>query len=113
MENLQSKVFAPSTGKDVRFAGASKWGSYFHRVTLKDGRDIGFSADKVAVTDNGDLIAISNSVWSDESGKREPLDIPKTIIALAKGEWVSFYSANVVTGDPIGIDWFESTEKSN
>lgn len=106
----KSNVFVASTGKDVSFEGAYKWGAFFHRATLKDGRDIGFSADKVVVTDNGDLIAISNSYWDEETGKRESIEVPKTIIALAKGEWISFYSANILTGDPIGIDWFESTE---
>jgi hypothetical protein len=106
----QSKVFTPAVGKDVKFENASDWGKFFHRVTLKDGRDIGFSADKVAVTDNGDLIAISNSHYNSETKKYDPLETPKTIVALAKGEWICFYSASVLTGDPIGIDWFESTE---
>jgi hypothetical protein len=106
----QSKVFTPSTGKDVSFENAYKWGQFFYRVTLKDGRDIGLSADKVLVTDNGDLIAMSNSLYDSETGKREQIEIAKTILALAKGEWISFYSANVITGDPIGIDWFESVD---
>ena len=103
----KSVVLTTSKAASVSFENAWRHGQYFFIATLKDGRDIGFSADKVVVTDNGDLIAISTSFYNDEVGKRVPSENPKTVIALARGEWVSYYSANVVTGDPVAIDWFE------
>lgn len=103
----KSVVLTTSKAASVSFENAWRHGQYFFIATLKDGRDLGFSADKVVVTDNGDLIAISTSFYDEESGKRVPTETPKTVIALARGEWASYYSASAITGDPIAIDWFE------
>lgn len=103
----KSVVFTAAKATSVSFENAWRHGQFFFIATLKDGRDIGFSADKVVITDNGDLIAISTTFYSEETGKRAPVENPKTVIALARGEWVSYYSANVISGDPIAIDWFE------
>jgi hypothetical protein len=93
--------------KDVSFEGASRYGKYFHVATLKDGRSVGFSADKVLVTATGDLLAMSTSYFSLMSEERKETTEAKTILCLAAGEWLSFYAASVSDGDPVGIDWVE------
>lgn len=93
----------------VSFPEAYRYGRYFHIATLKDGRDIAFSADKVLVTGTGDLLAMSNSVYNQITKEREEVE-PKTILCLARGEWLSFYAASVMDGDPIGVEWVEGTK---
>lgn len=90
----------------VSFEKAYKYGKYFYITTLRDGRDVGFSADKVLVTDNGDLLAMSSTFYNENTNEREDVD-PKTILCLAKGEWLSFYAASAMSGDPVGIEWVE------
>lgn len=90
------------------YENAWKYGQYFYIATLSDGRDVGFSADKVLVTDTGDLIALSSS-FHDEKLGRIPGET-KTILCLAKGQWISFYAASTMTGDPVGIDWIAGTK---
>ena len=108
----ESMVFNPKIKTTtVKYDKAYLYGQYFHVVTLKDGRDIGLSADKVVVTDNGDLIAISNNYYDETKNERVPLPTSKTVLALSRGEWVSFYSASAVNGDPIGIEWFDQIPK--
>jgi hypothetical protein len=104
----ESMVFNPKLKTtEVKYEKAYLYGQYFHVVTLKDGRDIGLSADKVVVTDNGDLIAISNSHYDETKNERATLPVSKTVLALSRGEWISFYSASAVNGDPLGIEWFD------
>lgn len=103
----QSTVFNPRHGQTLNYDKAHLWGQYFHVVTLKDGRDIGLSADKVVVTDNGDFIALSSSIYDEVKAERIPLSNTKTILALASGEWISFYAASAMSGDPLGVDWYE------
>jgi hypothetical protein len=84
---------------------SSNYGRYFHTAVLKDGREVNFHADKAVVTDNGDLIAVSNSFWNKEAGKYIDSEQTYTILALAKGEWIGFYSSSVFTGLPVGVDY--------
>lgn len=90
----------------VTFDSAYKYGKYFYIATLKDGRDVAFSADKVLVTDTGDLLAVSSTFYNENTEQREDIE-SKTILCLAKGEWLSFYAASALTGDPVGIEWVE------
>ena len=106
----QSMVFTTPKKPATEYDKAYLWGEYFHVVTLKDGRDIGISADKLLVTDNGDLLAMSTKFLVETTMERKTLSSPKTILALAKGEWISFYSASSVTGDPLGVEWFEPVD---
>lgn len=96
----------------VNFPESYRYGQYFYRVTLKDGRDLAVWADKILITDTGDLLAISTTFFSNSAENREPS--PQRInLGLAKDEWVCFYSASVITGDPVGIDWVESDESAS
>jgi hypothetical protein len=107
----ESMVFNPRHGITTEYEKAYRWGEFFHVVTLKDGRDIGLSADKVVVTDNGDFIALSTAILDESTMNRVPFSTPKTILSLAKGEWISFYSASAMTGDPLGIEWTEAVKE--
>lgn len=91
----------------LKTKGSSDSGRYFYHVILPDGRLVGLHADKVLITDTGDLLAVSNSQWSKESAKYESLEYLRVILAMANGEWVSFYQATILDGTPIGIDWVE------
>jgi hypothetical protein len=97
-----------NSGTTIEYENAWKYGEYFYIVTLADGRDVGISVDKVLVTSTGDLLAMSSTFKND---RNETMTIePKTILCLAKGQWLSFYAASALTGDPVGIDWIQGTE---
>lgn len=83
------------------------WGQFFYHVTLKDGRQVALFADKVLITNTGDFLAVTTSEWDFEKSERVTFDHQKTTLALAKGEWLSYYSASIVDGSPLGIDWVD------
>lgn len=108
MEQKSALKFSEET---LTYENAWRYGKYFYIATLADGRDVGFSADKVLVTDTGDLLAMSTSFARDRgdgTGKFDREDTePRTNLCLAKDQWVCFYAASALTGDPVGLDWVE------
>jgi hypothetical protein len=82
------------------------YGQFYWGIVLEDSRLIHVNADKMVVTDTGDLIAISNTRQLEtESGNiiRAPRE-PMPLIALASGRWLSYYAASALTGEPVGLD---------
>jgi hypothetical protein len=108
---MEQKSALRLSEETLTYEDAWRYGKYFYVATLADGRDVGFSADRVLVTDTGDLLAMSTSFASDKedgTGRfdREDRD-PRTILCLAKGQWVCFYAASAISGDPVGLDWVQ------
>jgi hypothetical protein len=108
---MEQKSALRLSEETLTYEDAWRYGKYFYVATLADGRDVGFSADRVLVTDTGDMLAMSTSFARDRgdgTGKFDRQDTdPKTILCLAKDQWVSFYAASALTGDPVGLDWVE------
>jgi hypothetical protein len=105
---MEQPTALKNSGATIEYENAWKYGEYFYIVTLADGRDVGISVDKVLVTGTGDLLAMSSTL-RDDRNETIPIE-PKTILCLAKGQWLSFYAASALTGDPVGIDWIQGTE---
>ncbi len=76
---------------------AVKYGDYYWGILLNDGRYIYAHADKVLVTDTGDVMLMRNNTKS-ETSFMEPY------LVLAKGHWVSFFAANILNGSPVSLD---------
>jgi hypothetical protein len=86
---------------EIRNPDASNYGAFYWGVVLEDGRSIYIHADRMVVTDTGDLIAISTSRSKD--GVRTDRN-PQPMLALAKGHWVSYFAASVLDGEPVALD---------
>ena len=115
---------------EIENSNSINYGQMYWGVVLEDSRTIYLNADKMVITDTGDLIAISttqkksNTFGMTKSGipvenyefekelRREPLPL----LALANGHWVSYFAASVMTGEPIGLDnsvkYKENTKKT-
>ena len=94
------------------------YGQWYWGVVLEDSRTIYLNADKMVISDTGDLIAISNTrMLEGESGNsfRASTD-PKPTLAIAKSHWVSYFAASVLTGEAVSLDnsvkYEEDTKKS-
>lgn len=105
---MEQPTALKNSGHTLEYENAWRYGEYFYIVTLADGRDVGISTDKILVTGTGDLLAMSSTI---RNTKGEVMNTePKTILCLAKNQWLSFYAASVSTGDPVGIDWIQGTK---
>ena len=92
------------------------YGQFYWGVVLEDSRTIYLNADKMVITDTGDLIAISTTQKKSITPEmtelqidfaefeKEPRREPLPLLALANGHWLSYFAASVMTGEPIGID---------
>jgi hypothetical protein len=100
------------------------YGQFYWGVVLEDSRTIYLNADKMVITDTGDLIAISTTQKKSITPEmtelqidfaefeKEPRREPLPLLALANGRWLSYFAASVMTGEPIGIDNSVKYEKS-
>lgn len=82
------------------------YGQYYWGVVLEDSRTIYLNADKMVISDTGDLIAISTGKTSkNESGEsfRVPTE-PKPTLAIANSHWISYFAASVFTGESVSLD---------
>jgi hypothetical protein len=86
-------------------ANAEKYGKFYWGAILSDGRFISFYANKVDVVD-GALIA-SREVLSPSEND----GLPQNLLAIAAGQWSSYFAASVITGDPVCIDRTEKEEE--
>jgi len=85
---------------------AINYGQFYWAIVLEDSRLIHVNADKMVVTDTGDLIAISNTKRLEgESGAS--YSVPRDsmpLLALASGRWLSYYAASAMTGEAVALD---------
>ena len=86
-----------------------KYGQRYWGVILKDGRQVMFHADKVVVSGSGELIAVRThepalNSSGEHVGRYKLLEESYSTLGFAKGEWLSYFSANVFSGDPVSID---------
>lgn len=91
---------------DTENPKAINYGQFYWGIVLEDSRLIHVNADKMVVTDTGDLIAISNTKkLQGESGASYsvPRD-PMPLLALASGRWLSYYAASAMTGEAVALD---------
>jgi hypothetical protein len=101
---------------EIENSNSIHYGQLYWGIILEDSRTIYLNADKMVITDTGDLIAISNtrkksinlgmtkSEIEDAQYQKEPRPEPLPLLALANGRWMSYFAASVMTGEPIGID---------
>jgi hypothetical protein len=87
----------------------------YYAVILSDGREVSFFADKVVITDTGDMLAISTHKH-DELGAKImaggdipddpwiPRSEPKTMLSIAQGSWTAFYAQSVSMSAPIAVE---------
>ena len=113
---------------EIENSNSIHYGQLYWGIILEDSRTIYLNADKMVITDTGDLIAISNtqkksftpgmtkSEWVDSEFEKEPRREPLPLLALANGRWMSYFAASVISGEPIGIDnsveYEENTKKT-
>ena len=101
---------------EIENAKSVHYGQFYWGVVLEDSRTIYLNADKMVITDTGDLIAISTTQKKSITPEMTELEIdfaefekeprrePLPLLALANGRWLSYFAASVLTGEPIGID---------
>jgi hypothetical protein len=77
---------------------AVQYGKFYWGVILTDGRYMYFHADKVVV-DGGSLVAMREIARPNEHDG----DVQVTL-SIAHGHWMSFFAANIVTGEPVCVD---------
>lgn len=106
---MEQKIALRMGEETLSFENAWRYGKYFYVITLADGRDVAVSTDKILVTDTGALLALSSTRCVDnKDGGFDRIDSDqKTILCLANGQWLSFYAASALNGDPVGIEWVE------
>jgi hypothetical protein len=92
------------------------YGQFYWGVVLEDSRTIYLNADKMVITDTGDLIAISTTQKKSITPEMTELEIdfaefekeprrePLPLLAFASGHWVAYYAASVMTGESVGLD---------
>jgi hypothetical protein len=78
---------------------ADEYGKRYWGVILNDGRYMYIHADKLIVNESGDLIALRKIASSNEHDGSTQMTF-----CLAKGQWLSFFAANVLTGYPVCVD---------
>jgi hypothetical protein len=92
----------------------------YYAAILSDGREVNFFADKVVITDTGDMLAISTHKYDEFASKIEaglasftgdtpgdpwiPRSEPKTMLSIAKGSWTAFYAQSVSMSAPISVE---------
>lgn len=86
---------------EVQNPNASNYGAFYWGIVLEDDRSIYIHADKMVVTDTGDLIAVSTSRSKD--GIRTDRS-PQPMLALAKTHWVAYFAASIIDGEPVALD---------
>lgn len=101
---------------EIENSNSIHYGQWYWGIILEDSRTIYLNADKMVITDTGDLIAISTTKQKlitpgmtkdqieDARYEKEPRSEPQTLLALANGRWMSYFAASVMTGEPVGID---------
>ena len=101
---------------EIENSNSIHYGQFYWGVVLEDSRTIYLNADKMVITDTGDLIAISTTQKKSITPEMTELEIdfaefekeprrePIPLLALANGRWLSYFAASVLTGEPIGID---------
>lgn len=77
---------------------AEKYGNFYWGVILSDGRFLSLYAKNIEVID-GALVA-SREV----NGSSEYDGMPQNLLAIAPGQWSSFFAANIMNGDPVCVD---------
>ena len=86
---------------DIRNPNAVNYGAYYWGIILEDGRSIYVNADKMVVTDTGDLIAVSTTRMKNSVRTSHE---PQPMLALARGHWVSYFAASSLTGEAVALD---------
>ena len=86
----------------------------YYAVILCDGREVNFYADKVVITDTGDMLALAThrydkvagmlSQYTSDGGNWVPRKEPKTMLSIAKGSWTAFYAQSVSMQAPIAVE---------
>lgn len=101
---------------EIENSNSIHYGQFYWGIILEDSRTIYLNADKMVITDTGDLIAISTtrkksikpgmtkSEIEDARYEKEPRPEPQALLALANGRWMSYFAASAMTGEPVGID---------
>ena len=79
---------------------SKKEGTYYWGVTLDDGRDVYIWADRLEVSPNGDLIAMSH-VRAEDTRSKLSSEMP--FMSIANGKWVSFWKTLLMDGKPISL----------
>ena len=83
--------------------GQRYWGVY-----LVDGRQVYFHADKVVVSSDGALLAVRTHehvyVDGEPTYEYKFLDEAYSTLGFASGQWLSYFSASAINGDPVSID---------
>jgi hypothetical protein len=95
----------------------------YYAVILSDGREVNFFADKVVITDTGDMLAISTHKHDELGAKIEaglvsftgdipndpwiPRSEPKTMLSIAQGSWTAFYAKSVSKSTPLAVESIE------
>jgi hypothetical protein len=73
--------------------GAAKHGQYFYGVELQNKTVVMFYADQVAIEPSGVLCAFR---------KRD--EVMRMTLAWLPGQWLHFWAASVLDGQPIAVD---------
>lgn len=93
---------SPEVGSPESY-GQRYWGVY-----LADGRKLFFHADKVVISSTGDLIAVRTHEPALFAGAPTydytPLADSYSTLGFASGQWLSYFSASVLNGDPVAVD---------
>ena len=113
---------------EIENSDSIHFGKWYWGIILEDSRTIYLNADKMVITDTGDLIAISTTRQKslypgmtkeqieDARYEKEPRLEPHPILALANGRWMSYFAASTMSGEPVGIDtsveYKENTKKT-
>jgi hypothetical protein len=80
---------------------AMRHGQHYWGITLADGRTIMIHADKLVVSDTGDLIAIKTHYYHPDLEKYQPAPESKTTFGLASGQWLTYFMADTLVGEPL------------
>lgn len=95
----------PLFNYDYESEDSSKYGKFYWGIILQDGRHIYINADRMNVSDSGDLIALREIARPNEHDG----EIQMTF-SLARGQWLSFFAASVISGMPVCLDNSAKTE---
>lgn len=79
---------------------AERYGRYYWGIVLADGRYIYLHADSMEVSDAGDILALRKM---DDDEDEDSLGTQITL-SVAKGQWLTFFAANLMNGNPVSID---------
>ena len=92
---------------EIENSNAVNYGKFYWGVVLNDGRYMFFHADRVVI-DDSNLVAVRDIATPNEHDGQS-----QVTLCLAPGQWLTYFAASAMTGEPVCVDNLLPKEKTS